>query len=78
MKLPFKKSKDVKDVQIASLKAEVMKAENNLSLLFSERLADLELALRGIVFAAVGTCGQRCTSLRRLIVHRSLAEELVA
>jgi aldehyde dehydrogenase (NAD+) len=33
--------------------------------------ADLELALRGIVFAAVGTCGQRCTSLRRLIVHES-------
>jgi aldehyde dehydrogenase (NAD+) len=35
---------------------------------------DLELALRAIVFAAVGTCGQRCTSLRRLIVHRSLME----
>jgi aldehyde dehydrogenase (NAD+) len=39
--------------------------------------ADLELALRGIVFAAVGTCGQRCTSLRRLIVHESIADELV-
>nr|MBA3710773.1 aldehyde dehydrogenase family protein [Planctomycetota bacterium] len=34
--------------------------------------ADLELALRAIVFAAVGTCGQRCTSLRRLIVHRDI------
>ena len=31
--------------------------------------ADLELALRAIVFAAAGTCGQRCTTLRRLIVH---------
>lgn len=39
--------------------------------------ADLELALRGIVFAAAGTCGQRCTSLRRLFVHESLAEQLV-
>jgi aldehyde dehydrogenase (NAD+) len=39
--------------------------------------ADLELATRGIVFAAVGTCGQRCTSLRRLIVHESIAEPLV-
>lgn len=39
--------------------------------------ADLELAVRSIVFAAVGTCGQRCTTLRRLIVHESLAEELV-
>ncbi|MFC4158620.1 L-piperidine-6-carboxylate dehydrogenase [Chitinimonas lacunae] len=39
--------------------------------------ADLELALRAIVFAAVGTCGQRCTSLRRLIVHESLIEQLL-
>ena len=38
--------------------------------------ADLELALRGIVFSAVGTCGQRCTSLRRLIVHESIADSL--
>ena len=39
--------------------------------------ADLALAVRGIVFSAVGTCGQRCTSLRRLIVHESIADELV-
>ena len=39
--------------------------------------ADLSLAVRGIVFSAVGTCGQRCTSLRRLIVHESIADELV-
>ena len=38
--------------------------------------ADLELAVRAIVFAAVGTCGQRCTTLRRLIVHDSVAEAL--
>jgi aldehyde dehydrogenase (NAD+) len=40
--------------------------------------ADLDLALRGIVFAAVGTAGQRCTTLRRLIVHESLAEKLLS
>ncbi len=40
--------------------------------------ADLNLAERAIVFAAVGTCGQRCTSLRRLIVHESVADSLVA
>ncbi|MEV0360361.1 aldehyde dehydrogenase family protein [Nocardia sp. NPDC050697] len=40
--------------------------------------ADLELAVRGIVFAAAGTAGQRCTSLRRLIAHRSIADELVS
>jgi aldehyde dehydrogenase (NAD+) len=38
--------------------------------------ADLDLAVRAIVFAAVGTCGQRCTTLRRLIVHESLCDDL--
>lgn len=38
--------------------------------------ADLDLALRAILFAAVGTAGQRCTSLRRLIVHESIADDL--
>lgn len=40
--------------------------------------ADLDLALRGVAFAAVGTAGQRCTSLRRLIVHEAIADEFVA
>jgi aldehyde dehydrogenase (NAD+) len=39
--------------------------------------ADLELATRGIVFAAAGTAGQRCTTLRRLIAHADIADELV-
>ena len=39
--------------------------------------ADLDLALRAILFAAVGTAGQRCTSLRRLIVHEEVADTLV-
>jgi len=39
--------------------------------------ADLDLAVRAITFAAVGTAGQRCTTLRRLIVHRSIADDLV-
>ena len=38
--------------------------------------ADLDLAVRAIVFGAVGTAGQRCTSTRRLIVQRSIADEL--
>ncbi|MEV7395930.1 aldehyde dehydrogenase family protein [Aeromicrobium sp. NPDC092404] len=40
--------------------------------------ADLDLAVRGIVFSAVGTAGQRCTSLRRIIVHESIKDDLVA
>jgi len=39
--------------------------------------ADLELARRAIVFSAVGTAGQRCTTLRRLIVHESIKHPLL-
>lgn len=40
--------------------------------------ANLQLALRAIAFSAMGTAGQRCTTLRRLIVHESIYETLVA
>ncbi len=39
--------------------------------------ADLDLAVRAVLFSAVGTAGQRCTSLRRLIVHESIKDTLV-
>ncbi|UJW74977.1 L-piperidine-6-carboxylate dehydrogenase [Rhizobium sp. SL42] len=39
--------------------------------------ADLDLTLRGVAFAAMGTAGQRCTSLRRLFVHESIYDTLV-
>ncbi|HPS79822.1 MAG TPA: aldehyde dehydrogenase family protein, partial [Thermoanaerobaculaceae bacterium] len=48
---------------------------NNAVLVMDD--ADLDMALRAIVFAAVGTAGQRCTSLRRLIVHDRVYEQLV-
>ncbi|MGA1598528.1 MAG: aldehyde dehydrogenase family protein, partial [bacterium] len=38
--------------------------------------ADLKIAIPGIVFGAVGTCGQRCTTTRRLIVHDSIYDEV--
>ncbi|MFW6182840.1 MAG: aldehyde dehydrogenase family protein [Chloroflexota bacterium] len=38
--------------------------------------ADLDLALRAVLFGAVGTAGQRCTSTRRLIVHENVVDEL--
>ncbi|MBU1182908.1 MAG: aldehyde dehydrogenase family protein, partial [Proteobacteria bacterium] len=38
--------------------------------------ADLETALRAILFGAVGTAGQRCTSTRRLVVHKNIAKKL--
>ena len=40
--------------------------------------ADLKLAARAILFSAAGTAGQRCTTLRRLIVHEQVAEPLIA
>ena len=39
--------------------------------------ADIEMAVRGIVFSAVGTAGQRCTTLRRLFVHDSVYDALL-
>ncbi|EJL32066.1 NAD-dependent aldehyde dehydrogenase [Caulobacter sp. AP07] len=39
--------------------------------------ADLDLTLRGVAFAAMGTAGQRCTSLRRLFVHESVYDAFV-
>lgn len=40
--------------------------------------ADLDLALRGVLFSAVGTSGQRCTTLRRLFVHEAIYDGFVA
>lgn len=39
--------------------------------------ADLEIVTRAALFACVGTAGQRCTTTRRLIVHKSLYKQLV-
>ncbi|MHC4393722.1 MAG: L-piperidine-6-carboxylate dehydrogenase [Planctomycetota bacterium] len=36
--------------------------------------ADLDLAVRGVLFGAVGTAGQRCTSTRRVLLHKDIAE----
>jgi aldehyde dehydrogenase (NAD+) len=38
--------------------------------------ADLEITIIGALFGAVGTCGQRCTSTRRLIIHESVYDEV--
>ena len=39
--------------------------------------ANLDLAVRAALFSAVGTSGQRCTTLRRLLVHRAIADKMV-
>ena len=40
--------------------------------------ADLEMATRGILFGSVGTAGQRCTSTRRIIAHKSIVDDLTS
>lgn len=49
---------------------------NNAAIIMPD--ADLELAFQGAVFAAVGTCGQRCTTLRRIFIHESIYDAFVA
>ena len=49
---------------------------NNASIIMPD--ANLDLALRACVFGAVGTAGQRCTSLRRLLIHESIYDAFVA
>nr|KAJ3405913.1 Aldehyde dehydrogenase 7 member B4 [Polyrhizophydium stewartii] len=39
--------------------------------------ADLDLAVRSVLFAAVGTAGQRCTTTRRLIIHESIYDDFI-
>ena len=53
----------------------ILELGGNNGIIVSED-ADLDMAIRAIVFGAVGTAGQRCTSTRRLIVQRSIVDEL--
>lgn len=53
----------------------ILELGGNNAIVVSED-ADLDLAVRAIVFGAIGTAGQRCTSTRRIIVHRSIAAAL--
>lgn len=55
----------------------ILELGGNNAIIVSEH-ADLELAMPSILFGAVGTCGQRCTTTRRLIVHRSRFDEVFA
>lgn len=48
---------------------------NNATVVMED--ADLDMTLKACVFGAVGTCGQRCTSLRRLYLHESIYDSFV-
>jgi len=58
----------------ARLGRSLLELGGNNAIIISEK-ADLDMALIGAVFGAVGTAGQRCTSTRRLIIHESVYEQ---
>ncbi len=53
----------------------ILELGGNNAIIISEH-ADIEMAVRATVFGAVGTCGQRCTSTRRLIIHESVYDQV--
>lgn len=53
----------------------ILELGGNNAIIISEN-ADIEMAIRATVFGAVGTCGQRCTSTRRLIIHESVYDQV--
>ncbi len=65
----------VAQVVAARLGRSLLELGGNNAIIVTPR-ADLSLALRAILFGAVGTAGQRCTTTRRVIVHESVADAL--
>lgn len=59
----------------ARLGRSLLELGGNNAIIITEN-ADLDATLVGAVFGAVGTCGQRCTSTRRLIIHESMYEKV--
>ncbi|MBS9522534.1 aldehyde dehydrogenase family protein [Litoribacter ruber] len=59
----------------ARLGRSLLELGGNNAIIITEN-ADLDIAIRGALFGAVGTCGQRCTSTRRLIIHESVYDEV--
>jgi len=66
--------KEVGKTVAARLGKTILELGGNNAIIISEQ-ADIEMAVRATVFGAVGTCGQRCTSTRRLIIHESIYEQ---
>lgn len=59
----------------ARLGKSLLELGGNNAIIITES-ADLDVAITGALFGAVGTCGQRCTSTRRLIIHESIFDEV--
>lgn len=68
--------KSVAETVAARLGKTILELGGNNAIILSNK-ADLDLALNAVVFGATGTCGQRCTSTRRLIVHPEIMDEVL-
>ncbi|MGE0044343.1 MAG: aldehyde dehydrogenase family protein [Hyphomonadaceae bacterium] len=68
--------KAVAEAAAGTLKRTLLELGGNAAMIVAPS-ADLAMAVRAISFSAVGTAGQRCTTLRRLIVHESIADDVV-
>ncbi len=67
--------KHVAEIVAKRLGRTILELGGNNAIIVTED-ANLDLAVRAIVFGAVGTAGQRCTTTRRIIMHKSIAGEL--
>ncbi|MTI87293.1 MAG: aldehyde dehydrogenase family protein [Balneolaceae bacterium] len=67
--------KEVAKTVGARLGKTILELGGNNAIIISEE-ADIEMAIRATVFGAVGTCGQRCTSTRRLIIHENVYDQI--
>ena len=67
--------KQVAQVVGARLGKTILELGGNNAIIISSN-ADLEMAIRAVVFGAVGTAGQRCTSTRRLIIHKDVFDQV--
>jgi aldehyde dehydrogenase (NAD+) len=67
--------RQVAQVVGARLGKTILELGGNNAIIISKE-ADLEMAIRAVVFGAVGTAGQRCTSTRRIIIHESVFEKV--
>lgn len=67
--------KEVAKTVAGRLGKTILELGGNNAIIVTEE-ADLEMAARAIAFGAVGTCGQRCTSTRRLIIHKKVFDSL--
>ncbi len=68
--------KDVSTRVASRLGKSLLELSGNNAMIISKH-GNTELALRAVLFSAIGTSGQRCTSLRRLIIHQDLAEDFI-